>query len=80
MESFPRIFKMRLFSKRLLMCEENGMWYWRAKRRVWKQVRYLQWKKVGGFSMYLVNFELLKSLKLTFIDYLEIEIWKETLM
>jgi hypothetical protein len=56
------------------------MWYWRAKRRVWKQVRYLQWKKVGGFSMYLVNFELLKSLKLTFIDYLEIEIWKETLM
>jgi hypothetical protein len=25
MESFPRIFKMRLFSKRLLMCEENGM-------------------------------------------------------
>jgi hypothetical protein len=34
-------------------------------------------KKVGGFAMYLFNFELLKSLKLTFIDYLEIKIWKK---
>jgi hypothetical protein len=25
MESFLRIFKMKLFSKRLLMCEENSM-------------------------------------------------------
>jgi hypothetical protein len=45
----------------------------KSKRRVWKQVGYLQLKKVGGFSIYLVNFELLKSPKLTFIDYLEIE-------
>jgi hypothetical protein len=27
--------------------------------------------------MYLFYFELLKSLKLTFIDYLEIKIWKK---
>jgi hypothetical protein len=33
----------------------------------------LHWKKVGGFSMYLVNFRLLKSPELTNIDYLEIE-------
>jgi len=25
MESFPRIFKMGLFSRRLLLCEESGM-------------------------------------------------------
>ncbi len=55
------------------MCEKSGMRYWRARRKVWKQVAFLQWKKVGGFSMYLANFELLKSSELTFIDYLEIE-------
>jgi hypothetical protein len=33
----------------------------------------LQWKKVGGFSIYLLNFGLLKNSKLTNIDYLEIE-------
>jgi hypothetical protein len=33
----------------------------------------LQWKKVGGFSIYLVNFGLLKGSKLINIAYLEIE-------
>jgi hypothetical protein len=34
---------------------------------------FLQWKKVGGFSMYLVHSGLLKNLELASIDYLEIE-------
>jgi hypothetical protein len=33
----------------------------------------LQWKKVGVFSTYFVNFRLLKSSKLTNIDYMEIK-------
>jgi hypothetical protein len=33
----------------------------------------LQWKKVGGFSIYLISFGLLESSKLTNTDYLEIE-------
>jgi hypothetical protein len=33
----------------------------------------LQWKKVGGFSIYFFNFGLLKRSKLTNIDYMKIE-------
>ncbi len=72
MQSFP---KMGLLSKKIFSCEKSDMWYWRAKKRIWKQVVliYLQWKKVGGFLIYLVNFGLLKNSELTNITYLEIE-------
>ncbi len=66
---------MGLLFRKLFSCEESDMWYWKAKKKVWKQVVliFLQWKKVGGFSIYLVNFGLLKGSKLINIAYLEIE-------